>query len=121
MQVNLKLSLDASEFRGHLTFHLFVQALTSMLKNYSHYLPNKKKAPFFTNDQAGAGIFLVPGIIESDGQANMLVLGVETGGDSLNLKLQFIDPEQFRKESPEEQAQAGNGGLTCLGIVAELV
>ena len=40
MQVNLKLSLDASEFRGHLTFHLFVQALTSMLKNYSHYLTN---------------------------------------------------------------------------------
>ena len=100
-QVDLNLLLDSSEFRGHLTFHLFHQALVSMLQNYTDYLPDKKKAPLFSNEEQGAAIFLVPGIVENQSVVNMLVLGIESSAAGLHLKLQFIDPEQFRTEAAE--------------------
>ena len=96
--VDLNLRLDASEFQGHLTFHLFSQALTSMLQNFHQYLSNKKKLPLFINDETRAGIFLIPGVVEENEQVNMLVLGVEGEMGKLHLNLQFIDPDQFKTD-----------------------
>jgi len=87
-EADVTLSLDTSEFKGHLTFHLFAGVLEAMLKNYHDHLSNKKALPLFTVEVTQAGIFLI--------LANMLVLGVDGEVGTLNLKLQFLDPEQFK-------------------------
>lgn len=104
-KLTVKLALDTSEFRGHLTFHLFHQALDALLKQLGQRLNKKEDLRLFTNQDNASGIFLVPGLVEDKGVANMLVLGMEGGPNMVTIKLQFLDPAQFEKQQQAGQAE----------------
>ena len=98
--VRLKLSLDQSEFRGHLTFHLFQQALDMLLKNLAGRIQNKQDLNIFTSEETSEILVHIPGLVEDGGNVNVLVLGLAPVRGGALIKLQFLDPEQFKKQVP---------------------
>ena len=106
-EVDLNLLLDSTEYNGHLTFHVFGQALDALLRSFHQHLKNKMNLRLFTNEKTGAGLFLIPGIVEENSVVNMLVLGIEAAEGNLSLKLQFIDPDQFQSDDQTAASTEG--------------
>lgn len=104
--VKLMLSLDHSEFKGHLTFHLFQQVLGAMLRGIASRLEKREELRFFTAKETGEVIVYVPGLIRQEDTLNMLVLGLQPGKQGAMIRLQFLDTDQFRKEA-EAAAEPG--------------
>lgn len=105
--VALKLALDHSEYRGHLTFHRFRQGLDAMLKNIAGHIRRKQDLNVFNSEETGEVLFNIPGLVEEHGTVNILVLGLQAQPGTIVVKLQFLDPAQFQKEA-ESGAVAGN-------------
>lgn len=91
----IKLALDHSEYKGHLTFHIFKIALDLMLNNIVTRLRAKRDLNILTNADRGELIVHLPGVVEDRGHVNMLVLGLVFAKQSAVIKLQFIDTDQF--------------------------
>ncbi len=98
--IKLKLALDHSQFKGHLTFHLFQQVLGAMLRNTANTVQRKDDLRIFTSDETGEVVVFHPGLIEDKGNLNVLTLGIVPGKGSAVIKLQFLDSDQFRKDNP---------------------
>lgn len=104
--IKLKLALDHSEYRGHLTFHLFQRVLEQMLRNIADRLQRKADLNIFTSEQTGEILIHLPGLIEDRGHLNVLVMGIAPSKSGALIKLQFLDAEQFRKDNPEARGEA---------------
>lgn len=99
--IKLKLCLDQSEFKGHLTFHLFQGALGMMLRNIADKIQRKADLNIFTSSETGEILIHLPGLVEDRGHLNVLVMGIAPSKTGALIKLQFLDSDQFRKENPE--------------------
>ncbi len=99
--MGINLSLDHSEYRGRLTFHLFRMALDMMVKNIAGRIQRKEDLNIFTSEETGEVLFHLPGLVDDRGRLNVLVMGIVPGKRNATVKLQFLDPEQFKKEQEE--------------------
>jgi thioredoxin-related protein len=104
--VKLKLRLDASEYRGHLTFHMFKLALEQMMKNIAGKLRAKKDLNIFNSAETGEILVHLPGVIQDREHINVLVLGIAPSKSAAVIKLQFLDSEQFKKQDDDKAAEA---------------
>jgi hypothetical protein len=65
----------------------------------------KMDIPVYASEQTGQILFSIPALFEDGGQVNVMMLGVDTPQAGITtLKLQFLDPEQFRQKPPEAGA-----------------
>lgn len=103
--IKLKLTLDQSQFRGHLTFHLFQQVLGAMLRHVAGCVQRKEDLNIFTSDETGEVLVFRPGLIEDKGQLNVLALGIAPIKGGALIRLQFLDPDQFRRDHPGAEAE----------------
>lgn len=104
--IKLKLCLDQSEFKGHLTFHLFQGALGMMLRNIADKIQRKADLNIFTSSETGEILIHLPGLVEDRGHLNVLVMGIAPSKTGALIKLQFLDSDQFRKDNPQAAAAA---------------
>lgn len=112
-KLKLMLALDASEFKGVLTFHLFKKSLEQLLRNIALFQKEKRDAQTFTNKETGQVVVFIPGIIDDDGTLNVLVMGMEPLEDAVAVKLMYLDPDQFQKQ------KSGNDSAAAQEAVAE--
>lgn len=99
-EIQGKLSMDKSEFVGKINYSSFRSALEIMIKRIADKLNKKEDLNIFTNEDTGELVFHIPGFVETDGQTNILVLGVVQRTPGVILQnLMFLDPSQFVKGS----------------------
>jgi len=92
------LALDHSEFVGRLNFSQFRDCLAAHLNHVARKLNNKEGLNVFTEEQTGALLFNLPGIIQTEEQINVMVCGVEQMKPGhILIKLMFLDPVQFQQ------------------------
>ncbi|MCK9564063.1 MAG: hypothetical protein M0R02_15225 [Bacteroidales bacterium] len=103
--IKLKLALDHTQFKGHLTFHLFQQVLGAMLRHVAGCVQRKENLNIFTSDETGEILVFRPGLIEDKGQLNVLALGIAPIKGGALIRLQFLDPDQFRRDNPEARGE----------------
>lgn len=103
--IKLKLALDHTQFKGHLTFHLFQQVLGAMLRHIALCVQRKESLNIFTSEETGEVLVFRPGLIEDKGQLNVLALGIAPLKGGAIIKLQFLDPDQFRRDNPEARGE----------------
>ena len=90
---NCLLGLDFSEFVGNINFSIFREAVASHLYRISQALRKGEQVNLFKSDTSSEVIFHHPGIIENDGQFNVLVSGIEQKeADTVCIKLLFLNP-----------------------------
>ncbi|MCP5320599.1 MAG: hypothetical protein H7A12_07215 [Pseudomonadales bacterium] len=92
-----RVALDHGEFRGKLGFTVFRKALAQLLGKLSQCIRFKEPLNIYSSEETGALLLNLPAILGDDGQTNVMMLGVdkpETG--AVTLRLQFLDPDQFR-------------------------
>ncbi|MEQ8803713.1 hypothetical protein [Haliea sp.] len=101
-QVRFDVALDHTEFRGKLNFGAFRSSLAMLVAQLSDALRAEKDIKVFSDENNPDNvIFGLTAATEEDGEVNVMVLGVdssETRG-SIELRLQYLDPEQFAPES----------------------
>ena len=94
------LSLDHGEFRGKLNYGGFRASLATLLGNITAKLQEEdpEVSVFTAGDDPNNMIFGVNAVTVEAEQPNVLVLGADTGmrGNSVMLKLMYLDPEQFQ-------------------------
>ncbi|GHD27392.1 hypothetical protein [Parahalioglobus pacificus] len=102
--VRFDLALDHSEFVGKLNFGAFRGSVAVLLANLANAVQEGQTITVFSAEQdTESKMFGITAATEEDGQANVMVLGSEAGGDQARvlLRLMYLDPKQFT-----EQAQA---------------
>ena len=105
--VAFRLSLDHSEFAGHLNFSAFRGGLAVLLGNISRALQAKQEVTVFSMEQRpDCVMFGITGVTRDGQRTSVMVLGAETGAEpgKVTLRLMYLDPAQF---SPPEQAGDG--------------
>jgi len=103
--LKLKLALDQSEFVGHLTFHLFKTALQQTLRQLARKLEKKQDLNILNAAESQEVVIFTPGIIQHDDKINVMVVGIAPAHQSATIKLQFLDPEQFKKNDGVDQTE----------------
>jgi hypothetical protein len=94
----VQLSLDASEFVGTLRFSVFKQGLDAMLHTIAARLASKSEdLNLFTDESSGQRLFLLPGVVQDEGQTHVLVMAMSDNPQkaALTICLQYLDPAQF--------------------------
>ena len=107
--VKIKLALDHSEYRGHITFHMFKLALQQTLANIAGKLNRRQDLNLFTSEESREVLVHLPGLIQDRDNVNVMVLGIVPARNSATVRLQFLDPEQFRKGEGENSGEGGAG------------
>lgn len=108
--VRFKLSLDHSEFGGHLNFSTFRAGLTNLLGNISRALQDKQEVRVFSMEHhPGSLLFGITGVTVEGDRTNVLALGADTQGraGTVTLRLMYLDPRQFTR--PEDTVPAASG------------
>jgi hypothetical protein len=95
--VRFDLSLDSSEFRGRLNYGAFRASVATLVASISQQLKDGVEVPVFSEQSSGTLLFGVPAPTEEAGEVNVLMLAADlSGAGSVHLKLQYMDPDQFR-------------------------
>ena len=92
------MSLDHSEFAGHLNFGAFRGGLGVLLGNIARALQQKREVTVFTVDQRpGTMLFGITGVTVEGDRTSVMVLGAESGVEAgtITLQLMYLDPAQF--------------------------
>ncbi|UTA47628.1 hypothetical protein L1F30_15910 [Simiduia sp. 21SJ11W-1] len=108
LNIDLTISLDRKEFRGQLGFPVFKAILQAMMQNIGQAIKARQDLNFLTSD---TGNILVhkPGVIEKDGEFNVMVLVIAPGQNKeMNLCLTFLDPDQYEslRKAKEDKTQS---------------
>lgn len=92
--VHCLLALDDSRYVGKLNFSRFREALRAHLGRIATRLNDPKAVPNVMMSPAGdSSVFNEPGIVEHEGQINILVSGMlQSQPGQILLRLLFIDP-----------------------------
>ena len=94
------LALDYSEFVGTLNYSTFRDALASHLNRIAEKLRDKRDLNIFTSKDTGAMLFHIPGLVQSAGQLNVLVTGIEqVKAGEIIIKLMFLSPDNYRDKN----------------------
>lgn len=92
-----RVALDHGEFRGRLGFTVFRKALAQLLAKLSQQLRFREPLRIYTSEETGALLLNLPAVLDDGVQLNVMMLGVDRPGEGvITLRLQFLDPEQFR-------------------------
>ncbi|MCG3168955.1 MAG: hypothetical protein CALGDGBN_00465 [Pseudomonadales bacterium] len=92
-----RVALDHGEFRGKLGFTVFRKALTQLLGKLSQRIRFKEKLSIYSSEETGALLLNLPAVLNDGGQANVMMLGIDKPEPgAITLRLQFLDPDQFR-------------------------
>jgi hypothetical protein len=104
--IQLTVSLDRKEFRGQFGFPVFKTILQTMLQNIGQTIEAREDLNFLTSDN-GSILVHKPGVVEKDGEFNVMVLVLTPNEDKeMNLCLTFLDPDQYeslRKAKEDKQ------------------
>ena len=105
--LRFSLSLDHSEFAGHLNFGAFRGGLCVLLGNISRALQHKDKVTVFSQEKAGSVLFGVTGVTVEGGRTSVMVLGADVEGQAgaVTLRLMYLDPAQF--DGPAQTTEPG--------------
>ncbi len=99
-EINCNLVLDHSQCVGKLNFSLFRKALVAHLDRVAVKLKAKEHLNIYTSEASTTMIFHIPGLIEQDGNLNVLVSGLsQEKPGSMTIRLMFLDPGQFKLKS----------------------
>lgn len=97
-ELMFRVVLDQSHYQGRLSFSAFRQALSSLLGRLVERIRFGKDMNLYTSEETGAILFNVPAILSADGKTNVFMLGLDKPEPgAVTLRLQFLDPEQFRQ------------------------
>jgi hypothetical protein len=110
-EVRFELQLDRSEFRsGRLNFKAFRDSLASLLHGVGENVRREAEVPVFTDKRSGAMLFGIPGFTQNENQLNVMMMSVNLRKPgSVQVKLMYVDPEQFRQRSASEGDTAASG------------
>lgn len=100
-EVQFRVALDHSQFRGRFGFTVFRKALEQLLARLVQRIRLKENLNLYTSKETGAVLFNVPSVVTAEGETNVFMLGVdkpETG--VITVRLQFLDPAQFKQPQP---------------------
>ena len=101
-ELDMKLSLDHSEFLGKLNYAAFKNVLQAMLARIAQQVQGGGELDVFTDEETGSILFNLPGMMQDGEHLNMLVLGADLAEQgAVTLKLQFLDVSQFVEETKE--------------------
>ena len=104
--VMFRVALDHSEYRGKMGFAPFRKQLELLLQRLAERVRLKLDIAVYASESTGELLFNVPAIAVNEGTTNVLMLGVGKPEPGVTtLRLQFLDPEQFRKK-PEAASSA---------------
>ena len=104
--VRFDVQLDGSEFVGNLNFGAFKTSVALLVSNLSKALQAEQDIPVFTAQESPEMLmFGVTAVTYEDSQANVMVLGSDSGSEqaSVRLKLMYLDPEQFADAAQDDQ------------------
>ena len=99
MVIPIKLELDRSEYRGQFNFPNFEISVKTMLQKFETEVRKDKELKdlhTLTNETTGGLLFNVPTGVKIGEDINVLMMAVEPAGESLVVKLMFMNPEQFQ-------------------------
>ena len=99
MVIPIKLELDRSEYRGQFNFPNFEISVKTMLQKFETEVRKDKDLKdlhTLTNEATGGLLFNVPTGVKIGEDINVLMMAVEPAGESLVVKLMFMNPEQFQ-------------------------
>lgn len=108
--VDCQLALDWSEYVGKLNFSAFRNAVARHLDRVAIALKQEEALNVFDNDETNDIIFHHPGIIESNGQVNVIVTGIEQRQpNAMCVKLQFLDPVKLEQQMSSNSGKGSDG------------
>lgn len=97
--LDIGLTLDSSEFRGKLNFSAFRNSVTALAAQISAELSAENEVFLLTSDDGKETLFKIAGFTEEDKQLNaMMMSSSQPGPGQVNLKLMYIDPDQFQQD-----------------------
>jgi hypothetical protein len=97
-EVQFRVALDHSEFNGRFGFTVFRKMLQQLLARLAERVRMRVDVPVYSAEQTGDLLFNVSAPLTEDGKTNVLLLGVDKpAGGFATLRLQYLNPEQFRK------------------------
>ncbi|RZO19946.1 MAG: hypothetical protein EVB03_06220 [SAR92 clade bacterium] len=99
MVIPIKLELDRTEYRGQFNFPNFEISVKTMLQKFETEVRKDKDLKdlhTLTNEATGGLLFNVPTGVKIGEDINVLMMAVEPAGESLVVKLMFMNPEQFQ-------------------------
>ena len=102
--VKFRLSLDHSEFAGHLNFGAFRGGLGVLLGNLAGALRDKRDITVFSVDERPESVlFGITGVTVEDGRTSVMVLGADTHREPglVTLRLMYLDPAQFARQGED--------------------
>lgn len=97
--VRFDVALDYTLYRGKLNFGSFRAGLALLVARLSDALREQRDITVFTAEHdPNTMIFGVTSVTWEDGEPSVLVLGADSsqGRGSVELRLQYLDPEQFQ-------------------------
>jgi len=102
--LKFKVALDQQYFQGKLNFTIFRRCMTVLIGRIVERIRLKKELPVYNADN-GAVLFNVPALLNYEGKQNVFMLGMDAPGEGeVTLRLQFLDPEQFRTQASANDA-----------------
>ncbi|MEE4145981.1 MAG: hypothetical protein V2I26_14345 [Halieaceae bacterium] len=102
--VRFSLSLDHSEFGGHLNFGAFRGGLSVLLGNLARALQDRQDITVFSVEQRQESVlFGITGVTVDGDRTSVMVLGADTQGQAgfVTLRLMYLDPAQFARKGDD--------------------
>lgn len=104
-QLQFKVALDQQYFQGKLSFTTFRRSLSVLIGRIVERIRLKKDMPTYSSED-GSVLFNIPALLSFEGKQNVFMLGMDAPGEGeVTLRLQFLDPEQFRRPAPSAESQ----------------
>lgn len=110
--VRFRLSLDHSEFGGHLNFGAFRGGLSVLLGNLARALQDKRDITVFSVEQRQQSLlFGITAVTVDAGRTSVMVLGADPEGQVgvITLRLMYLDPAQFAEQGDNATADSAAG------------
>ena len=110
-EVRFELQLDHSEFRsGRLNFKAFRDSLAGLLHVLGENVRREAEVPVFTDKRSGAMVFGIPGVTQNGERPNVMMMSVNLRKPgSVQVKLMYVDPEQFNQRGASDSDAAASG------------
>ena len=109
-RVRFTLSLDHSEYSGHLHFSSFRQGVSTLLANISVALEEKREISVFNREQSpGSLLFGITGVTMDGENPRVMELGADLEGPdgAITLRLMYLNPDQFARQENADSIDAG--------------
>ncbi len=110
--MQFQLSMDHSEFGGHLGFGAFRGGLEILLGNLGRALQDGREISVFnTQERPDSMLFGITGVTVEGDQTSVMVLGADVGETAgvVTLRLMYLDPAQF---ADQDELPGGEGSGT---------